>query len=262
MIDKSEKFRWLVRLGFAARGLVYLLIGYLALSAAGGDRGPEGAFSYIREVPLGVPLLYLSALGLLGYALYRLCSLLFDIDGFGTDGNGIAHRIGHGASALAHLMFAYTAFQIAQGDQSGGAGAQEAAGALISFSFGSLLLGIIGLGFLVAAAMQGKKAYTCEFMRRVSNRAPSFVATLGRAGYAARAIVFLIIGWSLVQSAWLSSTARVKTLGDAVASLSDNGPWYTIVAIGLLLFGAFSLFLARYRVVPDLDGAAMRPQVN
>ena len=264
MVDKSEKFGWLVRLGFAARGLVYLLIGYLALTANRGDKGPEGAMSWLRDVPLGVPLLYLSALGLLAYALYRLASLLFDIEHYGTGGEGVAHRIGHGASGVAHLLLAWTAFQFAQGDKqsASGGGAEEAAGSLLSFSFGSLLLGLIGLGFFVAAAMQARSAVTGSFMERVAGNAPSFARPLGHAGHAARAVVFAIIGWSLIQSAWFSSTAEVKTLGEAVSSLADDGTIYTLVAIGLLLFGIFSLAIARYRIVPDIARTDLRPSLH
>ena len=142
MVDKSEKFRWLVRLGYAARGLVYLMIGYLALSRPGGDKGPEGAFDYLHDMPLGVPLLYLSAIGLLAYALYKFCSALFDVENHGMDGKGIAVRIGHAASGIAHVALAYTALQFAQGDRQSGGGAEEAAGSLLSVSFGSVLLGM------------------------------------------------------------------------------------------------------------------------
>ena len=205
MVDKSEKFRWLVRLGFAARGLVYLLVGFLALTASRGENGPEGAFDLLQDAPLGAPILYLAAAGLLGYALYRLCSLLFDVENYGTSSKGIAHRIGHGASGLAHFVLAWTAFQFAQGDkQTASSGdAQGAAGTLLSFPF-----------------------------------------------------------WSLVQSAWLSSSAQVKSLGEAVGSLADNGTLYTLVAAGLVVFGLFSLLLARYRIVPDLDRADLRPRLH
>lgn len=254
MVDKSEKFRWLVRLGFAARGLVYLLIGYIALTAERGDPGPEGALGWLQDIPLGAPLLYLTALGLLGYALFRLGSLLFDIENHGSDGKGIAQRIGHAASGVAHLALAWTAIQLARGatDQPS-SGSEEAAATVMSFPFGSLLLGLAGMGFVAAAAMQAKSAVSSDFMKRMAADAPAFVNPLGRAGHAARAVIFLIIGWSLVQSAWLESTARVKTLGEAVGSLAGQGVLFTLVAVGLMLFGVFSLLLARYRIVPDLD---------
>jgi hypothetical protein len=259
MVDKSQKFTWLVRLGFAARGLVYVLIGYLALASGRSDNGPEGVLAWMRDAPLGVPLLYVSALGLLGYALFRLSSLLFDLENHGTDGKGFAQRIGHGASGVGHLALAWIGFQMARGGSqpADGSGAREASGTLLSFSFGWIVLGLIGLGFLLAAAAQAEKAVTASFMRRVSSDAPSFVEYLGRGGYAARTAVFLIIAWSLVQSAWFG-TERVKTLGEAIGSLAAQEPLYTLVAAGLLLFGLFSLLLARFRIVPELDRKDLR----
>src|SRR5262245_32323376 len=73
MVDKSEKFRLLVRLGYAARGLVYVLLGYLALSASGdAAAGPEASFDMLQDVPLGAAVLYVAAVGLLAYAIYKL----------------------------------------------------------------------------------------------------------------------------------------------------------------------------------------------
>jgi hypothetical protein len=263
MVDKSEKFRWLVRLGYAARGLVYVLIGYLALSSARGDHGPTGAFNWLQDAPLGKPLLYLAALGLLAYALFKLASFAFDIENHGTDRKGIFVRVGHAASGIAHLVLAYTAFQFAQGGRGGsGDGAQEAAGTVLSVGFGPLVLGLIGLGFLAAAFVQGKAAVTRQFMRHLSGRTPPVVETLGRIGLAARAVVFTIIAWSLVRGAWFNSSSEVKTLGDAVNSLAGQGTLYTLVAAGLLVFGVFSLFSARYRIVPDVQRSDLRPTLH
>jgi hypothetical protein len=264
MVDKSEKFRWLVRLGFAARGLVYLLIGYLALTASRGDTGPEGAFNWLQDAPLGAPILYLAALGLVAYALFRFASLLFDVENHGTSGKGVLHRIGHGAAGVAHLALAWTAFQFAQGTKqtASGGGAEDAAGTLLSFPLGSLALGIIGLGFLAGAVLQAKSAVSASFAKPIASDAPPVIIPLGRIGSAARAVVFLIIGWSLVRSAWFGSTGEVKSLGEAVASLADNGTLYTLVAIGLVVFGLFSLLLSRYRIIPDIDRADLRPTVH
>jgi hypothetical protein len=260
MVEDAAKFRWLVRLGFAARGLVYLLIGYMALTASRSNPSPESAFGWLQGVPLGTPLLYLAALGLAGYALFRFASVLFDVENYGSEPKGLAHRVGHGASGVAHLVLAWTAIQFARGTGGQTSGGTEAAAATImSFPFGSLVIGLAGLGFMAAAAMQGKSAITESFLDRIDSRAPAFVAPLGRAGHAARAVVFLIIGWSLVQSAWLTSSSQVKTLGEAVTSLADHGLLYTLVAAGLLMFGVFSLFLARYRIVPSLDARQFVP---
>ena len=75
------------------------------------------------------------------------------------------------------------------------------------------------------------------------------------------AVVYTVIGWSLFQAGFMSGGAdQIKTLGDAVASLAGDGFVFTLTAIGLLLFGLFSLVLARYRIIPDLDSDAGVPK--
>lgn len=264
MVDKSEKFRWLVRLGFAVRGLVYLLIGYLALTASRQDKGPEGAFDLLQDAPLGQPILYVSAVGLASYALFRFASLLFDVENHGTDAKGVAHRIGHGAAGVAYVALAWTAFQFAEGEKAAptGGATKQAASTLLSYSFGPVVLGIFGVGFMVAGALQAKSAFSAGFRKQIALDAPAIVTPLGRAGLAARAVVFLIVGWSLVRSAWLGSSKEVKTLGEAIGSLAESGLLYTLVTVGLMLFGAFSLLLARYRIVPDIDRSDLKPALH
>ena len=91
-------------------------------------------------------------------------------------------------------------------------------------------------------------------MHRISAGAPDFTRMIGGLGFGARAVVYTVIGWSLFQTGFLSSGAEnVKTLGSAVASLAGTGWLFTVTAIGLLLFGVFSLILARYRIIPELS---------
>lgn len=262
MVDKSEKFIMLVRLGYAARGLVYILLGYIALQTAGEAKGgAKSAFDWLQEVPLGAPLLYVVAIGLLAYAAFKLLSGLADIQHRGSDGMAVLKRIGDFASGVAHLFLAYAAYQFATGEQvaADDGSSQEMAGTLLDWQVGAFVLGIIALGFLVGAFMQGKKAVTAGFMRQVSSRAPTAIEAIGRAGHAARAVVFAVIGWSLVQSAWLSQSSEVKGLGEAILSLRDAGALYTLVAIGLLLFGVFSLVVSRYLIIPDFHKSDLKP---
>ena len=267
MVDKSEKFTQLVRVGYLARAILYGVLGLIALTSAGKiSQGTNGVFQAIQDFPAGTVILWILVIGLTAYALFRFASTFFDIENSGSDGKGWAKRIGHAGSAIGHLALAWSAFQFATsgGGGSGGGGsdsggAQQAASGVLSVALGPVLLGIVGLGFLIAAAHQAKKGYTGEFMNRISPRAPSATRMIGGAGFAARAVVYAIIGWSLLQAGWLSSSAQVETLGGAIASLSDNGIWFTLVAIGLLLFGIFSLILSRYRIIPDMDVSGKAP---
>lgn len=261
MVDKSEKFGWFVRLGYAARGLVYILLGYLALSTTGeAEGGGEAVFDLIQQVPLGTPLLWLMAIGLLAYAAFKFLSAVADIQNRGSDTKGALKRVGDAASGVAHTVLAYAAYQFATGtQQSASDGSGEKAGTVLQWELGGLVIGLIGLGFLIGAAMQAKTSYTAHFMHRVSARAPTGVETVGRLGHAARAVVFAVIGWSLMRSAWFDSESQVKGLGEAIMSLRDMGTLYTLVAVGLLLFGVFSLIVARYRIIPDLRASGLKP---
>jgi hypothetical protein len=260
MMGEANRFSWFVRLGYAARGLVYVLLGYLALTTSGqAQGGGEAVFDLLQEVPLGTPLLWLMAAGLAAYAIYKLLSGIADVEHRGSDAKGALKRVGDLASAVAHGFLAYAAYQFATGVQKSAGGDQEQAGTVLRWEMGEIVLGLIGIGFLVGAAMQAKQAITAHFMNRVSRGAPNWVEPVGRAGHGARGIVFAIIGWSLIQSAWLSSESQVKGLGEAILSLRDSGPLYTLVAIGLLLFGVFGLMVARYRIIPDLDPRGLKP---
>ncbi len=262
MVDKSEKFSTLVRVGYFSRAVLYTVLGLIALTSAGKiSQGTDGIFIAIKDFPLGVAILWLMVVGLLAYALFRFASTFFDIENHGSDKKGWGMRIGHAGSAIGHLAMAFSAYKFATSSGGGsGGGAQEAAAGVLSITLGGVVLGMLGLIFFIAAFAQAKKGVTGSFMNRISGQAPSSTRMLGGAGFMARAVVFVVIGWSLVKAGFLSSgSEQIKTLGDAVASLSGQGFLFTLVAIGLLTFGVFSLILARYRIIPDLNSDGKIP---
>ena len=263
-VDKSRGFITLVRLGYAARGVVYVLLGYLALSTrTKAKEGASSAFDYLQEVPLGSVMLWLVALGLVAYSAFKFLSAIANIENRESDWKGVMKRIGDAASAVAHLFLAYAAYQFATGVKhaAGGGQSQEMARTVMDWSLGTWAVGLVGLGFIVGAFMQAKTAVTGSFMNHVNGRAPTGVEAIGRAGSAARAVVFALIGWSLVQSAWFVQSGKVKGLGEAILALRDEGVLYTLVAVGLLLFGLFSLVMARYRVIPDFGTHDLKPSI-
>lgn len=261
MVDKSRKFRQLVRVGYFSRAILYSVLGIIALTSAGAiSEGTNGIFQAIKDFPAGTFILWLMVVGLLAYALFRFASPAFDIEHHGSDATGWAERIGHAGSGIGHLALAYAAYKFATSGGSSGSGAKEAATGLLGVEFGGLILGIIGIAFILAAAHQARKGITGKFMQRISAGAPSQTRLLGGVGFVSRAVVFLIIGWSLVRAGFFTSGAsQIKTLGGAVASLGGSGIWFTLVSLGLLTFGLFSLVLARYRIIPDLGSHGRVP---
>ncbi len=255
MIDKPENFRTLVRVGYFSRAILYTVLGLIALTSAGKiAQGTDGIFIAIKEFPAGMVILWLMVLGLAAYALFRLASTFFDIENHGSDKVGWGTRIGHAGSSIGHFALAFSAYKFATSSGGGRDGAQDAAAGILSITLGGAVLGMLGLLFFIAAFVQAKKGITGSFMNRISFQAPNSTRGLGGAGFMARAAVFIVIGWSLVKAGFLSSgTDQIKTLGDAVSSLSGEGLVFTLVAGGLLIFGIFSLILARYRIIPDMD---------
>ncbi len=262
-IDKSQNFITLVRLGHAARGLTYILLGGLALQASGhATEGQNGVFEYLSDMPMGEPLLWLIALGLLAYALFKLLAGFANLEGHDRDAMGLARRVGEIASGVVHTFLAYAAYKFATGAKTVAAGGSEAmVEPVMDFELGAVVIGLGGLGMLAAAAMNAKHAITGDFMNCIAGHAPRAVEGVGRAGHAARGVVFAIIGWSLIRAGWLDSEGAVKGLGEALLSLRDMGAVYTLVAIGLVLFGAFSLVTARYRIIPDFSRGRLRPHL-
>ena len=251
-MDRVARLENFARAGYAARGIVYLLLGYFAIATAGGGgaEGTSGVLRQIQDMPAGTILLVLVGLGLAGWGIYRLYGAAVDIQGKGTDAKGIGTRVGHVASGLGHLFLCYAALRLAFGNgSSGGGGSNEAqaASTASSLPMGETLIAIVGIGFAIAAFQQLAKAVTGKFMRLVDPDAPDFTEWLGRAGYAARGIVFGVIGWHILQVAFGSASGRQASIGGALTSLRDTGWLYTLVAAGLLLFGIFSLVMARYR---------------
>lgn len=256
MVDKSEKIVWLARLGYAVRGVVYLLLGYLALSSTGQDearQGTTGALTYIRSIPGGTAILYVSALGLIGYAVYKFIVGLFDTENIGSDAKGLVKRAAYVVSAVVYGALSWTAIQLAQGSKPSGNQNQELAETALTFDLGPVAVGIAGVSLLIGAGAQAKSAYDRSFMRHIASDAPPATCWIGRIGLATRAIVFLLMGWSLLRSAWFSSSGEVRSLGQALFDLREMGLGFSIIAAGIALFGVFSLITARYRIIPDPD---------
>ena len=243
----------LTRIGFAARGIMYVIIGYLALRF-GRSEDPSGALDYLAEGS-GKILLAAMALGFLAYGVWRLSEALVDTEGHGNDAKGIAARLGGGASGLIHLGLAFLAARLAFRQAGGGGegGAQEGAATALSLPGGTILVTAAGAILIAAGLWQFVSAARADFLRHLDGRAArqAWVAWLGRAGYAARGTIFVIIGWFLLKAGLSSDSGQAGGMEEALSSLS--GTLLALVALGLVLFGLFSFVEARYRRINDPD---------
>ena len=248
----SPNFLLLTRVGFAARGLLYLIIGYLALQL-GQAEDAGGALEHVsREA--GAPVLGAVALGFVAYGVWRVADAIFDTQGKGKDGKGIAGRAAGALSGLIHLGLAFTAAKLALGGGSGGDSsnsAESGAAAAMSLPGGDLLLYAAAVILAVAGVAQLAIAVTRGFRKHLAAEAHDrwWVLAAGIGGHAARGVIFLAAAWLLLGAGLHQEAEEAGALGDALTSLP--GTLRAAVAAGLCLFGAYSLIEARYRIIPD-----------
>jgi hypothetical protein len=262
MADAPETFSWLVRFGYGGRGVVYLLLGWLALGTRTRvDGGNQAVFDMLQKMPFGRIALGVLVVGLAGYVAFRVLCLVCDIEHRGNDANGMRRRLASLGGIMGYSIVGYSALRFALGLKHGVGQSQTQATVhtALDWTLGKVAVGVVGVGFIIAAAAQLRQAATGHFMHRVSGRAPAWVEWIGRVGFAARGVVFAIVGWSLMRAAWWHHSSDAKGLGEALVSLRGSGALYTVVVIGLMTFGAFSLIVARYLIVPRVQREDLKP---
>jgi hypothetical protein len=250
----------LARAGYVSYGVVYVLVGVLAMQAAfgGGGKttGQEGALRQVMLAPLGRVLLVLVAAGLLAYAAWRLFQGILDPENEGPDAKGIVKRFDHVLNGLFHAALAFSAGRLALGSGSGGGGSPDDWTArLMAQPFGRWLAVVAGAVIVGAGLYQLYEAYRADFRDELktgemSAREKKWTTRSGRLGYAARGVVFGVIGVFLVQAALQTDPDEARGLGGALETLARQplGPYILgAVAIGLVAYGVFMFVMARYR---------------
>ena len=260
-----EKF---ARFGYAAKGVVYVVVGALAALAAFGSggqtTGSKGALQTIAEQPYGRVLLGLVAFGLAGYALWQFIRAIEDPEYEGSDGKAIAKRVGFFISGVIHFGLVWYAIGILTGAASGGggggggdSGAQTWSARVMEYPMGRWLLMLIGAGIVGYGIFQLTKAFKSELGKRLhlgqlepgTYRA---VVAISRFGLAARGVVFGIIGGFLATAAYHHNPGEARGVDGALEALQRQpyGPWLLgTVAVGLIAYGIFEFVKARYRQI-------------
>lgn len=247
------------RLGYAAKGIVYAIVGILAAQAALGAGGEttdtQGALRRIVEAPFGRILLGLTTVGLLGYAIWRLVQAFLDTEKKGSDTKGLITRVAYAGVGLAYIGLALTAVQIIRGTGGDGDTQQSWTARLLAQPFGQWLVGLIGAIVIGIGLYQLYKGFTAKFrdelkLNEMSATEDTWATRAGRLGFIARGGVFAIIGALLIAAARQGEASQPGGLGGALETLAAQrlGTLLLgVVAVGLIAYGIFCMVEARYR---------------
>ena len=258
-VARSESFEWLARAGFVARGLIYGIIGVLAVKLAVGAGGrttnQQGALRTIAEQPFGKVLLILVAIGLGGYALWRLIHTLL---GHGPeDSDSTFDRVAAFGSGIVYAGLCAVAVEILLGSgSSGGSGnTSKTTAGVFGWPGGTLLVGIAGAVLIGIGLYQGYRGLSKDFLKdskteQMGARVRHWIEWIGTFGHLARMVVFGLVGVFLITAAVDYNPNKAVGLDGALAKLVHHsyGPFLLgVVAVGLVAFGLYSLSDARYR---------------
>jgi len=252
-------FELLARYGFVGRGFSYRISGLLAVKLALGDGGKttnqKGALKTIAHQPFGKVLLILVAVGLAGYALWRLLRALL---GHGPEGSDSGFdRLAAFASGVAYALICAVAVRILLGSGGGSSSgnANKATAGVFGWPAGTWIVGIAGAVFIGVAIYQGYRGISHDFLddsktEEMSPRVRRWIKWIGTFGHVARMVVFGLVGIFLIKAAIDYNPDKAVGLDGALAKLAHHsyGPVLLgLVATGLLAFALYSLSDARYR---------------
>jgi hypothetical protein len=253
----------LARFGYAAKGVVYVLIGSLAAYGAfkgTGDSATDsrGALTQVVQQPFGRIMLGVVAAGLAGYALWRVVQALRDTEDKGTRWKGLAVRTGYACIGVVYAGLSFSCVSLIFGHGAGKGSDETTKGwtaFALMFPLGQLLVGLVGLGVIGFGLWQCYKAFTAKFRRKwkrheMSEHGRTLATRAGQVGLVARGIVFGIIGLFLIQAAWWARAEEARGLSGALRALEQRpyGPYVLgAVALGLVAYGLYMFVEARYR---------------
>jgi hypothetical protein len=258
----SRYVDWLARAGLTARGVIYVLIGILAIEIAFGNSGHKadqsGAVRVVASTPVGALLLWLLVAGFVGMALWRLSEALYGAPG--PDGRKASNRLTAGFKAVLYGFIAFGIMKYALGlgaPKSSDKQTVDLTSTAMREPGGRLLVGIVGLVLIGAGAYLAWQAFQKKFVSdlRTAEMSPPVrraVIACGRVGGIARGIVFGAAGLFLLVAAVTARAHQAKGIDATLRAFTKTpaGPWLLVlVAVGLVLFGIYSMAEARWRKV-------------
>ena len=245
-----------VRLGYLAKGIIYSLIGVLAIRLAlgmGGGRltDPSGVLRTILSQRFGRLMLAIIGIGIVGYAAYYIFEAVADVRRRGGGRRGWTDRGLTIIKAAVYGLVGVQALQVVFFDRLPRDRTEDGAGTVMQFPMGEWLLIAIGVGVAFYGFTQLRMAWRGGVddeiaVARVRREAP-WILPLGRFGIAARSVIIMLMGATFARSGWRGRASDADGYREALRTVASFDPWLlTAIGAGLLAFGVYQLCHARY----------------
>lgn len=264
-VDSHPGLVKIARVGWAAKGVVYLLTGLLAFTVAAdpfgesgssnGEADPTGAVATIAEQPFGEVLLWALAAGLFLYAAWRLMTVVLPAD---LDAHAVLRRVGYTVSAATYVVLGLVAVSLARSPSSSGGGGSggssdsrvtEITKSVMEWTGGRWLVGIAGVVVVGIGGYFAWKGISASFEKQLEHRRVgplswNVVRSMGRVGWIGRAVMMGLIGVFVTRAAIRFDPDEAQGLDDSLRKVADDQlgmVLVVIVAVGLTLYGAFCI---------------------
>jgi cytochrome bd-type quinol oxidase subunit 2 len=262
---RASNSKWLdrtARLGFVARAVVYAVVAGLALRLAFGEQNSEqankqGALQAIADQPLGSAVLVVLAIGLAGYALWRLSEAAFGYEDESDDKKRTAKRLASAGKAVIYVVFCASTIAVIAGRSNGNSEQQQKAwtARVLDWPGGQALVFAAGLAIAAGGIYLIVRGVTTKFEKkldtgRMSPGMKRFSTTVGLVGSVGRGVVFGLLGWLLIDAAIDYDPNESQGIDGTLRTIADQAYGQVLLfltALALFAFAAYSLVEARYR---------------
>lgn len=236
---------WGARVGYAANGLIHLVIGWLAVQVAFGEQGKAdqtGALGTLASQPFGAVLLWICMVGFVLLSIWQLTEVATRTE---TLDRGKA-----AAKAVLYAALAYTTFKFASGGRSSSSKqTKDFTATLMEQSFGQILVGLIGLVVIGVGGYHIYKGWKEKFLEDLQEHPGKWAVIAGKVGYIAKGVALIVVGFLFLTAAVKHKPGQSTGLDGALKELRDApGGQFLLLAVGLgiALYGVYSFARARY----------------
>ena len=256
---QNPALEFLERAGYVVRGVLYAVMGALALGLAVGIGGsatdPAGSLAYITNNSAGKFLLVAVIAGLGAYALWGFVRAIFDPLHRGDDAPGIAERLGFAWSGIAYTAIVLFALKLlAGGSPNHRDSTQATIASVLTYPAGRWIavgLGLVAVGVGIGQFVVAYKATFKKDLKRaeMSKTEKEIVDNLGRMGMVARGVTFTLVGWFVIQAGLHQDSSQVHGYSGAFVFLLQQPYGHVLlaaVAIGFIALGLHSFACARW----------------